>query len=279
MHCEELDLHAHVTVNRWTPKAKHGILRWDLERAVDDIMRRTYNDYGSNRTAGLELMTLLRDAGAVIPAEPAGFEILTSCYCPREIFRATSAAQSPQARERSSLALRAGLLSDPRISCGGEAGAGRMRGYVEGSISEQVHSDRSSQTDRYLTRRHRLGREVFPQMCAENGIRYSLPERAPQALCRCFRIWEEKEGLDLDFIEDMIWEFGRHPGWSRSSNKSAWEVFLCRKGQLIALVAHHRARIGVSGLHQDKAQWLERAPSKRHDREWFFSRTRRAVSL
>jgi hypothetical protein len=124
---------------------------------------------------------------------------------------------------------------------------------------------------------------VFPLVCQECGIRL-LPgefrKDAKDALAGSFKRWRDEDGLDLAFIEDMMWEFGRHPEWARKSRRSAWLVFLGRKAELVGLIASHRQRVGVSGERDNLSRWLEHDPVKTHrdDVGWWLDETRRSVT-
>jgi hypothetical protein len=106
-----------------------------------------------------------------------------------------------------------------------------------------------------VTPRVRLAREVFPQVCRDSGIRCLPSEFRWTALARHIKKLEEEDGLSLEFIEQMIREFGRHPEWARTSASSAWVCFLKRRSQLIPIVASHQP---------DTPSWLGKASGNDH---------------
>ena len=110
-------------------------------------------------------------------------------------------------------------------------------------------------------------------MCETCGIRNLPGELKVVALTANFKRWQT-EGVSTDFIEEMIWEFGRHPEWARRARRPAWQVFLGRKQQLIALVGQARAKVGVSRERHNPEVWLATTrETQRHGRDRYLAAT------
>jgi hypothetical protein len=247
---------------------------------ADDLGRYVLNSHQS-RERGRDLVHDLFAEGFIHGDGEGGFEILEPCHCPpREKFSTFLPTTRPQAGASGTVAAHAaevervpGLASGAGVAGGTEA---RRR---------EVESERAPAGAYYAPNPRnphsplvRLAREVFPQVCQECGIRLLPPEMKWLALANQISIWLE-EGLDPKFIEDTMWEFGRHPEWARKSRRPAWRVFLSRKQELVSLVVSHRQQVGVSGERDNRAAWLDSDPVEAHrdDLSWWTDRTRRPI--
>jgi hypothetical protein len=271
-------------------RAKRGRLKMGPTELADDLGRYVL-DSGHARERGRNLINDLFAEGFIHGDGEGGFEILEPCWCPPGDFLTFSADRFGARPESATVAARAAEM----------AGGNRVVKAAQPPKQSDRHRSRLRRpivnngncvpTDPYSDApwlrgdpTARLVREVFPQMCQECGI-HLLPDfewhdRARGALAGSFNRWHEKDHLDLAFIEDMIWEFGRHRQWCVKSNREAWRVLLSRKDELRSLVLAQRRRFGVSGERDNPSRWLEHDPAEAHrdDVGWWLDETRRPVT-
>jgi hypothetical protein len=230
-------------------RARRGLIKKSIEQVVDYINGLTGESDG--RTRYQELV----DAGYLYPIE-GGIEVLPPA---QEILSAISAFPARAPEEPVSLALTRWVAGDfPRAVRSEAAGTvGAAKESKTNSISSNRFSVPQSRPRRARPRtpRARLAYEIFPRMCETCGIRNLPGEMRAVALTDNFKKWQA-EGVSIDFIESMIWEFGRHPEWTRKVSYPAWQVFLAHKTRLIALVGKHQAREGVSRVRDNESAWL-----------------------
>jgi hypothetical protein len=294
--CRGLDPARHEALSRITNKAgKRGVWRVSPSDGADDLGRNVLRS-GHARGRGQEILMDLYAEGFICGAEGGGFEVLYGCLCsPAEISRTTFVSSLPQAEEPASLAGCARWVAGE--TCGASAG-GLAAGGAQQGLTKSVTNQASQWSARLgfvapETQRPRLegnsaeirlAQDVFPDMLQECGIR-NLPGelglRGLKALLRNFKAWQA-EGVSLDTITEMIWEFGRHPEWCRRSRNPAWMVFVTHKEELVSRVATRRKRNGVAASEDAEAWRLgavgtDPMETHRYDVDWWLDRNRRAV--
>jgi len=86
-----------------------------------------------------------------------------------------------------------------------------------------------------------LARYFFPQVVKGAGIQMNPLQANAPALAHHLNRWK-LQGIEVTVIRLMMEEFARHPEWCRRSQKSPWQVFVGRRGDLASLVAAQQAR-------------------------------------
>lgn len=286
--CRDLgETRQHDALQRMTRRARRGRLKMTSTEVADDLARYVLNSHQSQER-GRDLVQDLFWEGFIHGDGEGGFDILVPCRCsPQEKFLTSLPTNRPRAGASGIIAAYAAEMErEPGLGSEGGVAAGTHKTARENYPinNKQGHcvpvgayyAPTPREPDSPLVK---LAREVFPRVCQECGIRLLPPEMKWLALSGRIKVWIEEEGLSYEFIEDMMWEFGRHPEWARKSRRPAWLVFLGRKQELASLVASHRQRVGVSGERDTRAVWLEHDPVEAHrnDVGWWLDETRRPV--
>lgn len=262
--CLELGRAEHDALRYMTRKTnRKGVVPLKREWLASRLQREIFN-WGV--TSASAVITHLEDGGCILKLDGYGYEVLRPCDCdaPRKKVGEDSPTGCAPATAGHIIARSAEICSPPS----GLSERGQRRG---GYKELEFNSSTSRSVRRSNTRSPVPGLvSAFFFTATQYGLMHSF-ETNRSGLGKHVKIWLA-DGLPPDMVREMIKEFVRHPEWMKRarSQRSAWEVFVSRRFELIRIINNRPTR--------DK-DWLRNDPSPTRHKDWLGRHTPTSYSV